>query len=92
MDSKLVVLTDADISMAEKIEIHTEWWGKCVSCRHWQTRVTVEHRDIITRSKDPGACGFQKSPLFGQETWIEGQCEWWDSFDVDAAIAVMALP
>jgi hypothetical protein len=83
-----VTPTDADISPAESLRLHTDWWGKCLTCRHWQTKVVMLHGEL-SRSQEPGLCGFEKSDLAGQETWIEGHCGWWDSYDVDTALRIL---
>jgi hypothetical protein len=37
-----------------------------------------------------GVCQQPKSVLYGQETWTEGYCPWWDAFDLDVALLVLA--
>ncbi len=34
----------------------------------------------------PGVCSNENSSLFEQETWTEGHCSKWDSFDIDTAL------
>lgn len=38
---------------------------------------------------DPAICSNEKSPFYNQETWTEGHCPNWDSFDTDAAIEML---
>jgi len=66
---------------AESVRIHMDWWGKCRTCKHWSgDRGTMK----------PGSCLNPASDMHEKETWTEGHCKEWDSFDVDAAIEVMA--
>ena len=69
----------------ESIRLHMDWWGKCRTCRHWQG--TDGERG--EPRWNPGPCTNSESPLFNQETWTEGHCEKWDSFDIDTALGMM---
>lgn len=62
------------------IDWHLDWWGKCRTCSFW-----TGDRDATT----PGTCGNAKSDMHGQETWTEGHCRSWDTFDIVAAVAVL---
>ena len=66
----------------ESKRLHMDWWGKCRTCRFWQGS------DEIRMS--PGICKNPISDLFEQETWTEGHCNKWDSFDIDTALEVMS--
>lgn len=59
------------------IRIHYDWWCMCRTCRFWTG-------SDVTRM-DPGICSNEKSALFKQETWTEGHCEKWDSYDIETA-------
>jgi hypothetical protein len=37
----------------------------------------------------PGSCNNSASELYQQETWTEGYCSEWDSFDIETALEVM---
>jgi len=72
----------------ESIRIHSDWWGKCRSCRFWQG--TDNNTGPIKHLRwNPGLCTQPDSPLFEQETWTEGHCEKWDSFDIETAFEIM---
>ena len=66
---------------SESVRIHEDWWSKCRTCKHW---------DGGRESREPGACLNPVSDMHKQETWTDGHCKEWDSFDVDAALEVMA--
>ncbi len=61
----------------DSFRLHEDWWGACRTCRFW-----TGDRLKMT----PGTCSNNKSPLFEQETWTEGHCHMWDSFDIDTAV------
>lgn len=63
--------------------IHLDWWGYCRSCHFWKTN--DPERFDITNTK----CGNINSPMFDENTWTEGKCDYWDSYDTDTAIEVM---
>ena len=64
----------------ESVRLHLDWWGKCRTCKWWLgQRVTME----------AGVCSNSDSSLHNEETWTEGNCKEWDSFDVDAALVVL---
>lgn len=65
----------------EVYRIHCDWWGKCRSCSFWLN-------DDPERMA-PGVCNNNKSDLYKQETWTEGHCVKWDSFDIDIAFKIM---
>lgn len=66
------------IDKEESIRLHYDWWGQCRTCEFWvgsdPTRM------------NPGICKNSKSDLFEQETWTEGHCSKWNSFDTETAI------
>lgn len=68
------------MNLADSVEIHLDWWGKCRTCRFWRG-----DREKMT----PGLCAMPRSDLVNTETWTEGHCKQWDSFDLNAAVAVM---
>ncbi len=70
------------LNLAESIRLHEDWWGKCRTCTFWGG--DREHRT-------PGPCGNSLSPLRSQETWTEGHCPKWDTFDVEGALAVLDM-
>lgn len=60
--------------------IHFDWYGKCRTCRSWSgDRMTMK----------PGMCMCGKSELFGAETWTEGHCPEWYTFDEDTLLEIM---
>lgn len=61
------------------IDWHLDWWGKCRTCSFWLGK---------RNTMEPGRCSNVKSDLFEQETWTEGSCKEWDTFDIIAAIHV----
>jgi hypothetical protein len=65
---------------SESKRIHEDWWNKCRTCRFW-----TGNRETM----DPGKCSNEKSDMFGQETWTEGHCKKWDTFDIDVALELM---
>jgi hypothetical protein len=70
--------------------IHMDWWGKCRSCRFWggSDKNNGPRGDIIYRW-NPGLCTNEKSDMYQRETWTEGHCPKWDSFDIDTALELM---
>ena len=38
---------------------------------------------------NPGPYSNKDSDMFGKETWTEGHCKKWDSFDFDTAFELM---
>lgn len=66
------------IDKAESIRLHYDWWGQCRTCEFWID-------SDITRFK-PGICSNEKSALFKKVTWTEGDCDKWDSFDIETAL------
>ena len=69
----------------ESKRIHLDWWGKCRTCRHWQG--TDESSQLLRWN--PGLCDNPASDLFKQETWTEGHCNKWDTFDIETALEIM---
>ena len=65
----------------ESKRIHMDWWGKCRTCAFWQG--SDETR------MEPGVCTNQASELHEQETWIDGYCVKWDSFDIETALEML---
>jgi hypothetical protein len=65
----------------ESIRLHTDWWGKCRTCLFWQ--------GSDERRMANGICKNPKSDLFEQETWTEGHCKKWDSFDIETALELL---
>lgn len=63
------------------IRIHQDWWGKCRTCISW--------KNSDNERWSPGNCSNKNSVLFEQETWTEGHCPHWDSFDIETAIELM---
>lgn len=60
-----------------------DWWNKCRTCRFWQG-----DREKMM----PGLCSNPESDLHNEETWTEGHCEKWDSFDIETALKLMEHP
>jgi len=54
----------------------------CRTCRFWKTS-DPERFDNNSR------CGNINSPLFNENTWTEGQCDYWDSYDIDTALEII---
>ena len=75
----------------ESKRLHMDWWGKCRTCRFWQgTNAGDGSGSMGNQTRwNPGLCNNPKSPLFEQETWTEGHCDKWDSFDIDVALEMM---
>lgn len=65
-----------NVTKEESIRLHYDWWGQCRTCEFWQS----------ADRKAPGLCGNLTSPLYNNETWTEGHCEKWDSFDIETAL------
>ena len=66
------------IDKITSVRLHYDWWKQCRTCLFWigsdQTRM------------EPGICYNPQSPLYKEETWTEGSCEKWDSFDIETAL------
>lgn len=57
----------------ESIRIHWDWYGKCRTCNFWDSQED--------RKKLEGRCDCKESPAYNEETWSEGHCKCWESFD-----------
>lgn len=68
------------IDREESLRLHLDWWAQCRTCRFW----TGDRSDNL-----PGSCGNDRSELHGKETWNEGYCPQWDTFDEDVAFYVL---
>lgn len=68
----------------ESKRLHMDWWGKCRTCRFWQG---TDEGDNVRWN--PGQCVNPESELYQQETWTEGHCVKWDSFDIDVAFEIL---
>lgn len=77
------------IDKEESIRLHMDWWGKCRTCRHWTGTDKIIENGRSHPRWNPGTCNNDRSVLFGKETWTEGHCERWDSFDIDTALEMM---
>lgn len=64
------------VSKEESIRLHTDWYGKCRTCEFWGGTDSPGHLRW-----NPGLCNNEKSDLYKVETWTEGHCEHWSSFD-----------
>lgn len=72
----------ADImTKKESLMLHYDWWGQCRTCVSWQVSDS-------TRS-GPAICKNPESPLYNTETWTEGHCDKWDSFDIETALELL---
>ncbi len=69
------------ISKEESRRLHIDWWGKCRTCRFWAS--------TDPRRMEPAQCTNPRSNMLNQETWTEGHCPQWDSFDIDTALEVL---
>lgn len=61
------------MDVEESIRIHLDWWGQCRTCKNWSTekgRMMIE-----------GECRCDKSPFYSLETWRDGRCGEWETFD-----------
>lgn len=68
----------------DSIRIHSDWWGKCRSCRFWHGTDEGTHLRW-----NPSPCTNPASDMFQQETWTEGHCNKWDSFDEEVAFEIL---
>lgn len=71
--------------------LHTEWWEKCRTCKYWNGADVGNGGNTINDHVRwlPAKCENPASPMYGQETWTEGYCPKWDSFDVETALEVL---
>lgn len=76
-------------SKEDSILIHEDWWGKCRSCRFWNGKDAKNFAGRITPRWEPAKCENPASELYQQETWTEGHCPKWDSFDIETAFELM---
>lgn len=71
----------------ESRRLHMDWWGKCRTCKFWEG---TDGFDVVFHPRwNPGLCNNKESLLYNQETWTEGHCEKWDSFDIDTALEML---
>lgn len=79
------------ISKEESKRLHMDWWGKCRTCRHWAGTDQGDGSGSYMNNPrwNPGICTNSKSELFELETWTDGHCPRWDSFDIDTALELM---
>lgn len=71
--------------------IHIEWWGKCRSCRFWGGTDAGDGSGSLRNQArwNPGPCTNEASDMYQKETWTEGHCSKWDSFDIETAFELM---
>ena len=65
-----------NISDEESRRLHTDWFGNCRTCKFWNGEDNGKHIRW-----NPSPCTNHRSPLYGTETWTEGNCQEWVSFD-----------
>jgi hypothetical protein len=71
----------------ESIRLHMDWWGKCRTCRHWHGAAG----GLLGEERwEPALCENPVSDMYGKETWTEGECRKWDSFDIDVALELLS--
>ena len=74
----------------EAIRLHLDWWGKCRTCSFWtgprESRLELPHKLPL---ENFGKCTNPKSDLFKGSTWTEGHCKEWDTYDIEAAVALL---
>ncbi len=63
------------------IRVHENWWGKCRSCLFW--------KGSDERRMESGTCDNPASDMYKKETWTEGHCVKWDSFDINTALELL---
>lgn len=68
-------------SAEESRRLHQDWWGKCRTCLYWKG--TDESRMAA------GVCDNPKSDMHGKETWTDGHCRKWDSYDICVALEML---
>ena len=75
----------------ESKRLHIDWWGKCRICRFWQGTNNGDGSGTFGNEVrwNPGPCINPESDLYQQETWTEGHCQKWDSFDIDTAFELL---
>lgn len=71
----------------ESKQLHMDWWGKCRTCKFWNGADSGKHRRWL-----PALYENPESDLHGQETWTEGHCSKWDSFDIETALEMLKEP
>lgn len=80
------------ISKEESRRIHLDWWQKCRSCIFWTGADAGDGSGIGPKNQPrwhPGLCTNPASDLYQHETWTEGHCPQWDSFDIDTALEML---
>jgi hypothetical protein len=68
------------------LRIHMDWWGKCRTCRFWNGANGGHFNDPRW---EPAICENPASLHHGKETWTEGHCPKWDSYDIETAFELM---
>lgn len=61
------------MDIEESTRVHLDWWGQCRTCKNWSTE---DGRMMIE-----GECRCDKSSFYGLETWRDGRCGYWETFD-----------
>ena len=77
-----MIKPDPATNKEESIRIHLDWWGECLTCRHWTG-------DRTQTGNSEGTCASKDSDLGGQVTYQCGRCKWWDSFDPVTALEML---
>ena len=72
------------IDKEESRRLHLDWWGKCRTCLFWQGTDNGNH----VRWNN-ALCNNPDSELYKKETWTEGHCSKWDSFDIQTAFEIL---
>jgi len=75
----------------ESYRLHCDWWGKCRTCRFWGGTDQGDGSGSYGNSPrwNPGPCNNPDSDLYQLETWTEGHCKKWDSFDLKTALEIL---
>jgi len=68
-----------------------DWWGKCRTCKYWHGADAGNGSGTIGNQVRwlPAICTNPISDLYQQETWTDGHCNKWDSFDIDTALDIL---
>ena len=66
------------IDKKESIRLHYDWWNQCRTCLYWI--------GSDQKREEPANCYNPKSDLYKEETWSEGHCKEWESFDIETAL------
>lgn len=80
------------IDKEQSRRLHADWWGKCRTCRFWQGCDAGNGSGTPGNQIrwTPGPCTNPASDLYNQETWTDGHCAKWDSFDLETALEILA--